>query len=283
MHTYKMISLRKLYFTDFHIEDVFAMRQRWIKDILFQRKFPRNRTGIIFLNNCTALYTDKSGEQFYVPQKSVVCLPQGSEYTCLNIECTSTTNDAIMVEFILKEGNEVLTLSDKPFIIKDVNIPIIESLFTDVIQTYEASLVSPLAVKTSIYQLLTYICKEKIRTHQKRFSSIEAGIELIESDTLCRYSIEEIAQSCNVSSCYFRRLFKEYSGKSPLEYRMDLRLNMAKKMLESDETTLEYIVETLNFESISYFCRIFKKKLGVTPSQYKSSIGHNDITPTPQN
>ncbi|MBQ1962331.1 MAG: helix-turn-helix transcriptional regulator, partial [Clostridia bacterium] len=116
--------------------------------------------------------------------------------------------------------------------------------------------------------LLFHICKERVQMHQKRFSHISSGIELLESDPLCNLSIEEIAQSCNVGACYFRRLFKEYSGKSPLEYRMDLRLNMSKSMLESGEATLEYISEALNFESTSYFCRIFKKKFGITPGQF---------------
>ena len=271
MSASRIISLRKLYFTDFIIEDVFAMRQKWKKNVLFQRPTARPRTGIIFLNKCSGLYTDKSRDVFIAPKKSIVCLPYGSEYSCLNLECTSTPNDAILVEFNAVENNNILTFSDKPFIIKDVNIPIATTLFTNVVQAYEASVPSALAINTSFYNLLSHICKEKFQKHQKRFSQISAGIELLESDPLCNLSIEEIAQSCNVTSCYFRRLFKEYSGKSPLEYRMDVRLNMSKSLLESGESTLEYIAESLNFESSSYFCRIFKRKFGITPGQYRTS------------
>lgn len=267
----KIISLRKLYYTDFELIDVFAMRQKWIEGVLFQRPTKRQRTGIIFLNNCRGLYTDKSGEKFLAPEKSIVCLPQGSEYTCLNMECTSTLDDAIMVEFNAINQNNILTFSDKPFIIKDVNLPIAEDLFKNVVHAYENSLPSALEAKTSVYRLLSHICKEKVQKHQKRFAPISQGIELLESDPLCEISVEEIANSCNVSPCYFRRLFKEYSGKSPIEYRMELRLNIAKRMLESDESTLEYIAEALNFESTSYFCRIFKKKFGITPGQYRNN------------
>lgn len=266
----KIISLRKLYFTDFIIEDVFAMRQKWKKDVLFQRSTARPRTGIIFLNKCNGIYTDITGDSFMAPEKSIVCLPYGSKYSCMNLDCTSTPDDAIMIEFNAIENNNILTFSDKPFLIKDVNIPIASTLFTNTVQAYDASVPSALAIKTSIYNLLSHICKEKIQKYQKRFSQISAGIELLESDPLCHLSIEEIAQSCNVTSCYFRRLFKEYSGKSPLEYRMDVRLNMSKSMLESGEATLEYIAESLNFESSSYFCRIFKRKFGMTPGEYKN-------------
>lgn len=268
----KIISLRDLYFTDFVLEDVFAMRQKWIQGVLFQRPDARKRTGIIFLNNCKGVYTDKSGEKFLAPEKSIVCLPQGSEYTCLNLECTSTLDDAILVEFNAIEKDSILTFSDKPFLIKDVNIPIAADLFGSVVQAYEASVPSALAIKASIYRLLSHICKEKVQKHQKRFSPISTGIELLESDPLCEVSVEEIAKACNVSPCYFRRLFKEYSGKSPLEYRMELRLNMAKEMLESGEWTLEYIAEALGFESTSYFCRIFKRKFGITAGEYRKGL-----------
>ena len=273
----KIISLRKLYYTDFVLEDVFAMRQKWIQGVLFQRPDARKRTGIIFLNNCKGVYTDKSGEKFLAPEKSIVCLPQGSEYTCLNLECTSTLDDAIMVEFNAKENDTVLTFSEKPFLIKDVNIPIAAELFADVVHAYEASVQSALETKTAVYKLLSHICKEKVQKYQKRFSPISIGIELIETDPLCELTVEEIAKACHVSTCYFRRLFKEYSGKSPLEYRMELRLNMAKEMLESGESTLEYIAEALGFESTSYFCRIFKRKFGITAGQYRkgSTLTHD--------
>lgn len=267
----KIIMLHDLYFSDFYITDTFAMRQKWVKNALFQRNDPRQRIGIIFLNTCKGIYTDKSGSQLFAPEKSIVCLPMGSQYTCLNVECTSTPSDAILIEFNVIINGEAITFGDKPFLINDVNIPMAAEMFNDVVQAFESSLPSALEIKSTIYRLLNHICKEKVQKRQKRFEPINIGIELIESNPLSDISIEEIAKSCNVSSCYFRRLFKEYSGKSPLEYRMNLKLNMAKRMLENGESTLEYIAEALNFESTSYFCRIFKKKFGITPGQYKLS------------
>lgn len=270
------ISLRKLFYTEFELNDIFVMRQKWVKNCVFHRANPRKITGIIFLNNCKGIYTSKSGEQFIAPPKSIVCLPKGSEYTCLNAECTSTLDDAILVEFNAISDNKFLTFSDSPFLIKDVNIPIAHELFNKAIGTFEASIPSPLAIKSSIYNLLLHICKERVQKYQKRFQPISTGIELIESSPLSDISIEEIAKSCNVSPCYFRKLFKEHSGKSPSDYRMELRLNMAKRMLESGESTLEYIAEALNFESTSYFCRIFKKKFRITAGQYRTNVMLSD-------
>lgn len=278
MSTYTILSLSDLYYTNFILDDIAMMRQKWKTNILFQRFKPRPLTGIIFLNNCTGKYTDKSGESFFAPKKSIVCLPYGSEYTCLNLECTSSLSDAILIEFNAIENGNILSFSDKPFLLKNVNIPIAANLFENAVHAYEEALPSPLAIKTSVYNLLLHVCKEDTEIINTRFNIIRSGIELIESDIQCKLSIEEIAKACNVSPCYFRRLFKEYSGKSPLEYRIDLKINSAKKMLENNESSLQFIAESLNFESTAYFCRLFKNKVGVTPTQYKSSSGSDNST-----
>lgn len=278
MDTCQIMKLKDLYYSDFEIVNIYAMRQKWAKNMTFYRSQGRPRTGLTFLNKCIGIYTDQSGEEFTAMEKSIVCLPYGSKYTCLNAECSNTLDDAIQVEFNVVIDGAVFTFSDKPFLVKDMNTPLISKLFNDVIQAYEAALPANLAIKTAIYNLLLYICKEKIHKYHKRFSAIAKGIELLEADPLCKTSIEEIAKTCNVSTSYFRRLFKEYSGKSPCDYRIDLRMNMAKELLESGETTLDYIADSLNFENTSYFCRIFKNKFGITPSQYKISKFSEDIS-----
>ena len=92
----------------------------------------------------------------------------------------------------------------------------------------------------------------------------------MEQNTLANISIEEIADMCGVSCGCFSSLFKEYSGKSPHKYRLDFKIELAKQMLKSGYMTVEVISDSLMFESASYFCKIFKKKTGLTPSQYRN-------------
>ena len=266
----KIISFEQLYYTDFDIENVFAMRQKWIKGAVFNMSQPRKSTGIILLKNCCASYVCKSKKVLEINKKALVCLPQGCEYKCINRECTGTLDDAVLIEFNARKDNSEITFSSEPFVINDINILLAEKYFADVIDSYEKANISPLQLKSALYNLLSFICREKNTESEKRFFPIRNGIEFLEKDMLCDFSIEEIANACNISSSYFRRLFKEYSGKSPHEYRLDARLNMAKNMLKSSDATLEYIAETLNFQSPSYFCRIFKKKFGVTPGNYRA-------------
>ena len=270
-----VITLDELYEGNFEISDLFAMRQKWTKDILFKMDSPRKSTGLILLKACDGIYTDKRGESFFAKEKSIVCLPYLSEYTVLNHSCTNTFDDAILIEFNITNGNKTFTLSEKPFIIGDVNLLRATELFENVVEVYSSAVSSPMELKKAVLELLILICNKNKKNSAERFSIIGEGIRLLESNPLSDITVEEIARSCNVTPCYFRRLFKEYAGKTPTEYRMEFKMNTAKRMLESGEFKVEHIAETLGFESSCYFCRMFKKRFKLTPIEYKNSSKEN--------
>ena len=82
-------------------------------------------------------------------------------------------------------------------------------------------------------------------------------------------SINEIAKMCNVSEIYFRRLFKEYSGLSPVEYRIKRKIEKAKSYLDYDNLNISEIADILGFTDTAYFCKQFKAHTGTTPLNYK--------------
>ena len=81
--------------------------------------------------------------------------------------------------------------------------------------------------------------------------------------------VDRYAEMCNLSCGGFRRLFKQYLGKSPIEYIIDNKITSAKTMLEESDIPVKEISEILNFESTAYFCRLFKKRTGKTPTEYR--------------
>lgn len=272
MNNEKYISFRQLYEMDFDVTDLLVMRQKWKNGAVFHMSNPRKTTGLILLDNCKGVYINSNGQVIEAAKKSVVCLPYGSCYICQNVACTETFQDAILVEFNVVKEDKILTFSQSPFVLHDTNKTISTNLFQQAVKTYEASVRSPLAVKSTIFSLLAHIGKEQNEKQLDRFSVIRKGIEILESDPFLDIPIEEIARTCNVSPCYFRRLFKEYSSQSPHAYRLSIKLNMAKAMLENGDLTIDYISETLNFESPSYFGRLFKKHFGVPPGQYQKIV-----------
>ena len=72
----------------------------------------------------------------------------------------------------------------------------------------------------------------------KGFAVIQKGIEYLQKDEKQTLSIEEIAKLCFVTPAYFRRIFREYSGMSPTEYRMRMKIERAKDLMERSEQLL---------------------------------------------
>jgi transcriptional regulator GlxA family with amidase domain len=71
----------------------------------------------------------------------------------------------------------------------------------------------------------------------------------------------------------FIRRFVKSTGLSPLEYVHALRLEEAKQILETEELSIEAIAEQVGYEDTSFFGRLFRRKVGLSPAQYRLRFG----------
>ena len=71
----------------------------------------------------------------------------------------------------------------------------------------------------------------------------------------------------------FVRRFAKATGLSPLEYVHSLRLEEAKQMLETEDTPIEAIAQQVGYEDSSFFGSLFRRKVGLTPAQYRRRFG----------
>ncbi len=83
--------------------------------------------------------------------------------------------------------------------------------------------------------------------------------------------IEELAALAGMSPYHFIRVFKRGTGFTPHEYIVNIRLNTAKYLLKNTSLSVKSICFQSGFSRESIFCSAFKKKLGMTPAQYRSS------------
>ena len=67
----------------------------------------------------------------------------------------------------------------------------------------------------------------------------------------------------------FKRRFSAATGYTPVEYVQALRIEEAKQMLESEATAIEEISASVGYEDPTFFRRLFKRRAGVTPAQYR--------------
>ena len=73
----------------------------------------------------------------------------------------------------------------------------------------------------------------------------------------------------NISPYYFSKVFKEESGLNFIEYLTNIRIDKAKELLDSTSLSIKEICVSCGYTDPNYFSRSFKKKVGVTPTEYK--------------
>lgn len=83
-------------------------------------------------------------------------------------------------------------------------------------------------------------------------------------------SPEELAANHNVSYTWFRRAFKEIIGSSPGQYLLSLKIQKASKMLRDTDLNISSIAHQSGFRSEYYFSRLFKAKMKLSPSSYRT-------------
>lgn len=108
-------------------------------------------------------------------------------------------------------------------------------------------------------------------------SQIEKARMMMRDNAEKNLSPEQIARSLNISYSWFRRIFKQYTGFSPAQYQMEIKIQKSKELLTSTNMPIKEISYELNFESTSYFVTFFKSKTGMSPTQYRNKIHGKNI------
>lgn len=84
-------------------------------------------------------------------------------------------------------------------------------------------------------------------------------------------SIRELAELENLGETRFRSEFKQSVGMTPKEYIIKLRIETACKLLTDSNASVSGAATLVGYQDAYYFSRIFKKKTGVSPKQYKNT------------
>ena len=193
---------------------------------------------------------------------NILLLPKGSGYEWL---CTKSGH-CIIIDFECTLNISTLHVFKTSF--PDLMLKIFRSI--EFCLTIRNEMHQQNAIK-QLYEIILSLSKEhEINYSNKdKQSKIAPAIEYIAKNYHERMKNEELANLCGLSTVYFRKLFSEFFGISPINYIHHIRINKAKEMFASDYTSITEIALSLGYSDIYDFSRVFKKITGLAPSNFQ--------------
>ncbi|PKM89580.1 MAG: hypothetical protein CVU87_05000 [Firmicutes bacterium HGW-Firmicutes-12] len=108
------------------------------------------------------------------------------------------------------------------------------------------------------------------RVYRGKNEIVEAR-EYIERQWLNPFDMSETAKAVGLSKTHFIRHFKKHTGMTPHEYYTNFKINKVKEKLLDPDLSISQAFAVCGADYNGYLARVFKKKVGATPSQYLNS------------
>ncbi|MFT4147108.1 MAG: AraC family transcriptional regulator [Mobilitalea sp.] len=97
---------------------------------------------------------------------------------------------------------------------------------------------------------------------------VKAAKEYLEEHYADDITLEAMADHVNISPHYFSKLLKKNTGFNYIDWLSMLRVRKAKELLLNPNLTVSEVCFMVGYKDPNYFSRIFKKRIGITPSEY---------------
>jgi len=165
--------------------------------------------------------------------------------------CLQLVSSVIRLTYELKIYDLVLEHLDRPIDLFDRNFTLEE--YVDFMRSLMESCI---------------LSAEWNRT-QKQNRTIEKAIAYMQTNYAQDISLEDAAKSVQMNPSYFSSYFKLETGSSFVEYLTGLRMEKAKTLMMDAQLRLYEIAQMVGYQEVKYFSRLFKKKMGVTPVEYR--------------
>ena len=202
-----------------------------------------------------------NGKEHISNINNIAVLPKGCDYTW---NCVEAGHFSIIEFECEKSYPDVLTFSIKngEYFLKKIKI-----------MEIGRTLKKPgymLDELSDLYSLISSLLKSD---RQKYISSdaerkILPAVRYIAENYNKSIRNDELAHVAGLSTVYFRKLFREVTGMSPINYVQSLKMKKAMEMLQSDYSGITGIAYSLGYNNVYEFSRSFKKYTGKSPSLY---------------
>ncbi|WP_158301556.1 AraC family transcriptional regulator [Paenibacillus mesophilus] len=106
---------------------------------------------------------------------------------------------------------------------------------------------------------------------------VRTAIRQIQSQYASPLTLDDIAANAGLSKYHFSRVFLNKTGIQPMQYLRKIRIEKASALLSQTNKTMETIARETGFDNSNYFIRVFKSIVGMTPNQYRLSLGDETV------
>lgn len=200
-----------------------------------------------------------NGEQLVMNAGDVICLPPGTRRA--RDEGTERT-DFISFNFTVKDA-PTLPESAKKLIGGDIRL-----LVAALDEFSQRLYVDAKEKSTHVLACILLILEDKIK--EKSYSTLTLKIiEYIHANISSKITLGDIGEAMFFSPVYCDSVFRNEVGKPIIDYLIDVRITEAKNLLVGGILSLTDVSESVGFSDYNYFSRVFKKRTGYTPSEYK--------------
>ena len=126
---------------------------------------------------------------------------------------------------------------------------------------------------TSLFQIMVIrLCRYYEKREPEKSADlmkVSRSLAVLEQNYRENISICDLAQQSGYSLNHFSRLCEKVYGLPPLQYIIQLRLARAVELLENSNLTIGEVAGECGYDDSNYFCRIFRKKMGCSPREYR--------------
>lgn len=103
----------------------------------------------------------------------------------------------------------------------------------------------------------------------QRLDRVKAMLTYVADHYMEKISVSDMAKAAGISESECSRCFHDMTGKSPKQYLLDYRVTRAAELLNQTDDPVTSIAMDTGFGDTSYFVQYFRKKMGVTPKEYR--------------
>ena len=153
-------------------------------------------------------------------------------------------------------------------------------MFQEIYDEYCNSSGNWLMIKANLLRFYACLFQNNLIIHRRQEDSAQMRLLLeiaryMQTHYQEKLSLEELGQVFHMSPKYFSSFFQKHFSRNLTEYVTSIRIECAKKILVESDADMELVSQQAGFSSSSYFIRIFRKSLGLTPGQYRKKYKNN--------